>query len=143
MNIKNYTSQVPVDRSMAKIEKSLLNVGAMKIMRSYNTDQDCVAISFVIPLNGNDIGFQIPSREGAIYSKLYENYQKPTVRSAEICADQAARTAWKIISDWVEIQATMVMLDQADLMQVFLPYVHDGNTSLYEKLKENGFKLLK
>lgn len=143
MNIKNYTSEVPVDRSMSKIEKMLVSIGAKNIMRSYDDYQECKSISFTIHLASGVVSFQLPSRTEKIYDKLYSQYTRPTEKSIAICQAQAGRTAWKIISDWVEIQATMILLDQADLMQVFLPYVHDGNSSLYEKLKGQDFKLLK
>jgi len=143
MNLKNYTSETPIDRSMAKIEKYLVAAGARNIMKDYDIEGNCSAVSFAIPLNGNNIAFKLPARVDSIYRHLYAQYKRPTNKSREVCLAQSGRTAWKIISDWVEIQVTMIQLDQADLMQVFLPYVHNGTQSFYESLKEGGFKLLK
>lgn len=142
MNLKNYTSEMPVEKSMAKIEKFLVMAGARNIMKAYDDDGICSSVSFAIVTNGVQVGFTLPARVEAIYNHLYSLYTRPTDKSKDICQAQAARTAWKIISDWVEIQVTMIKLDQAELMQVFLPYVHDGKSSLYEKLKESNFKLL-
>ena len=52
--------------------------------------------------------------------------------------EQAQRTAWKILQDWVEVQMSMIKLKQADPMQIFLPYVvtNDG-TTVYARLTEN------
>jgi len=142
MKIKNYTSEVPIDRSMGKIEKNLVSAGADKIMKSYDANGVCASISFTLFVDGKSLGFQLPSRVDKIYNRLIKEYTRPTPRSFELAAEQAGRTAWKIISDWVEIQITMITLDQADLLQVFMPYLHDGTESLYDKLKKSDFKLL-
>lgn len=56
--------------------------------------------------------------------------------------EQASRTAWRLIQDWVEVQLSMVQMKQADFVQVFLPYVWDGkrNQTFYAALKECGYK---
>lgn len=143
MAMKNYTSEVPISSSMARIEKNLVIAGAKKIMRDYDADGNCISISFQIVTDRETLGFQLPSRVEAIYKKLYSKYTRPTTKSEEIVRAQAGRTAWKIISDWVEIQITMIELEQAELAQVFLPYLFDGKQTFYDKFKKDGFKALR
>ena len=49
---------------------------------------------------------------------------------------QANRTAWKVLSDWTEIQCTMILLGQAKPLQMFLPFVYDvkNEETLYDKV---------
>lgn len=56
---------------------------------------------------------------------------------------QSDRTAWKILSDWVDIQVTMIQLEQAEFTEVFLPYFYDqkSNKTLFEKVASNEIRL--
>jgi hypothetical protein len=56
--------------------------------------------------------------------------------------EQAERTAWKIQQDWVQVQMSLIKLKQADMLQVFMAYVWDGEQTFYERLKGRGFKQL-
>ena len=58
--------------------------------------------------------------------------------------EQAQRTSWKILYDWVQVQVSMIQLQQAEFIEVFLPYCYDreADKTFYEKLKGNGFKQL-
>lgn len=57
-------------------------------------------------------------------------------------AEQAERTAWKLVQDWVEVQLSMIQMKQADFVQVFLPYVWDGRETLYQRIKSTGYRAL-
>lgn len=142
MNIKNYTSEVPADGSMARIEKLLVSAGARDIMKRYDDNHVCTAIAFVLPMDGKALTFNLPAKTATIEKLLIEQYTRPTTKSYDICAAQAERTAWKTIADWVEIQVTMIRLEQAEKLELFFPYLTDGQQTYYERLKEKNFKAL-
>lgn len=61
----------------------------------------------------------------------------------KVC-EQAERTSWKLLHEWVHIQITMIAMEQAEALQVFLPYAYDSkkDETFFERLKGNGFKQL-
>lgn len=142
MAIKNYTSEVPASTSQQRIEKKLISAGARDIMKRYDENGICSSIAFIMPVEGKQLTFQLPAKVDAIFKLLMKEYQKPTPRSREIANSQAERTAWKIIADWVDIQITMIQLDQAEVLQVLFPFLTDGKETFYEKVKKSEFKLL-
>jgi hypothetical protein len=142
--IKNYTSEVNPATSISKIEHLLSSAGATDISKSYS-DGECTAIRFRIVIEQLPHFFELPAKVDAVYNIfMNERIKKndPVVKRA--CAEQARRTAWKIVSDWVEIQIAMIKMDQAEVAQVFLPYAFDpqSNTTLYDRIKKGGYKLL-
>lgn len=146
MNIKNYTSEVPASRSINDIENVLIKMGASRIAKEYK-DGKIVAISFSIssPLGEGIVPFLLPAKVDAL-AKLFEDSYKstPTKAQAERCYDQAERTAWKNVKEWVELQATMIKLQQVEFMEVFMPYIYNlskGQT-LYQIAKENNYQKL-
>jgi len=144
MNLKNYTSTVPAATSMSRIEQYLVNAGASDISKKYDENKTCISITFRMIVNLIPVFFQLTARVDACYKVLYSEVKRPNADTKTKILQQAERTAWKIISDWVEIQITMVNLEQADLIQVFLPYVYDPgtNTTFYNRIKDNNFKQL-
>ncbi len=143
INLKNYSSTVPAHTSISNIEKCLVQAGATDISKKYN-DQVCVAIQFRMVINTKPIFFKLPARVNACYNVLWSEIKRPNADTKARIMAQAERTAWKIISDWVQIQLSMIHLEQAEIMQVFLPYVFNPNSeqTFYDQLKETGFTML-
>jgi len=139
VKLKNYTSGVPIDRSVSNIERKLVEAGATRISKVY----DGMKLTGVVFQIGN-IVFKLPSRVDQVEKAMMSEIRKPRPGTADRIRDQAARTAWKILSEWAEIQVTLVRLQQAEAIEVFLPYVWDMKTdkTLFEKIKEGKFKML-
>ena len=57
---------------------------------------------------------------------------------------QSNKTAWKILSDWPEIQCSMILLGQAKPLQMFLSFVYDmkSDETFFDKVSNGKMKLL-
>lgn len=142
--MKNYTSEVPVERTINRIEQILMNIGAANILKDYENGK-LVSIKFAViePTTNKKIVIIIPANVAAV-QRVFESevIRRPTKQRLQRIEDQAARTAWKLMQEWLEIQLSLIEMNQVEILQVFLPYIFDGRQSFYAALKSNGFKLL-
>jgi hypothetical protein len=139
MPLLNYTTKVPVNRSIREIQKSLVKAGASSITQDFDSDGDVSAVAFKIKLNEQEISFRLPSETKAVLAVMQ---QDGTPRSL-LTHEHAQRVAWRIIKDWVEAQMAIVQTKMVTLPQVFLPYAvgKDGIT-LYQIVADNPNLLL-
>lgn len=144
LQLKNYTSEITASRSIAKIEDCLVSAGASDISKKY-TDGVCSAITFRMVVTGNiPVFFKLPAKVDSCFAVFWKEVSRPRNDTKQRIREQAERTAWKIVCDWVEIQLSMIQLEQAEPLQVFLPYVYDParEETFYEKIVGSGMKLL-
>lgn len=144
MNLKNYTSSVPVLNSISRIEHRLAQAGSTHIAKSYDKERP-VGMIFQIPVNNIPMTFKLPAKSDKVFEHMLKQRSRPPQPSQrDAIKMQADRTAWKILSDWVDIQVSLIQLDQAEAIEVFLPYAYDGKNdrTLFERMRENNFKLL-
>ena len=128
MAILNYTTKIDCDKTGQEIGKILSSHGAKGVLTEYDSlTQQISAISFKIGLNGKDIGFRLPCDWRPVL-KILENDSK--IPRANKTREQAVRTSWRIVKDWVEAQMALVETQMVTTEQVFLPYavMNDGKT---------------
>ena len=142
--LKNYTSTVPVSRSVQHIEDCLIRHGAKNIMKMYDTDKKLESLCFIMPVDGKEIPFKLPASVDRVEKVLKAAVRRPTSQTNARIKEQAERTAWKLQSDWVDIQMSLIELNQVEIMQVFLAYVYFPiqKKTYFERLKSTNFKLL-
>lgn len=138
-NLKNYTSSIDHHVSMGKIEKLLVEAGATDISKSYDSNQVCSDIKFRMLIDNNPVFFKLPANVDACLRIINSQRARKTADGYSKDREQAQKTAWKIVHDWVEIQLSMIRLEQAKPLQVFLPYVYDpeSGTTLYDRIQSN------
>ena len=140
--IKNYTSSVPVERTIMRIESVLVQGGATNISKDYKEGTlKAIFFSIVMP-DGKRVSIRLPANADKVYEVMQARIKKPRKLTMFKVVQQADRTAWKLVQDWVEVQMSLITMQKADFLQVFLPYVWDGNRTFYTSLKESNFKLL-
>lgn len=145
MNIKNYTSTIEASKSMARIEELLVEIGATNINKQYK-DKLCTGITILLYDSQlqQTLAFHFKAQVDECFTVLWKEVKRPQSNTKEMLLKQASRTAWKILSDWVEIQCSMILLKQANPLQMFLPFMYDHKTNetLFDKVSTGKVKLL-
>ena len=76
--------------------------------------------------------------------ELHAGFKEVAARLNRTVEDQARRTAWKLLVDWVQVQASMILIGRRTALEVFLPYVynHETKQTFFERMQESKFKML-
>lgn len=136
--MKNYTSTVAPERSIALIEEKLIAAGATAIAKECEGGK-VTAVSFMIRQGkGGPVTVRLPAKVEQAYAVLTKKKGTLTQSQRERMMKQAAQTAWRIVYDWVCIQLAMIELEQVDLLQVFMPFIWDGKQSLYHAMLQSN-----
>lgn len=147
MNLKNYTSSAPVASSLQAIETLLARAGAQQIAKSYDNGT-VKGVVFSLPIG---IGpkrevllFKLPANPQAVAKVMKSEVRKPHRDTMKRIDEQAERTAWALLRDWVHVQLSIIQMEQAEAVQVFLPYAYNPVTekTYFDSMKEGGFKQL-
>ena len=135
MAIKNYSSKVDVYTSLGEIQGALAKGGARKIMIDYDETGDPIGLTFGLLVEGQILGFQLPANiDGGLAALKREKIK--------VDREQAKRTAWRNIRDWVLAQMAFVEAGNVQADEVFLPYLTDGRgTTLYTAFRSGQLAL--
>jgi len=139
MPLLNYTTEVPVARTMGQIQGLLIGAKAQKILTEFTPEGRVSALSFQINSNFGILSIRMPAKIQACYKILAAERSRSF--DGKKLFEQAERIAWRIVKDWLEAQLAMIRVKQAEIEQVFLPYIQDPQTgqTVYEKLAEQQF----
>ena len=145
MAIKNYTTDVPVKKTVSEIHLMLADHGAKRILFDYGADSRVEAISFVISTPGGEQAVRLPANAEMVRAVLQRQKASPKTRnraSIDDSMEQAERVAWRIVRDWLAAQLAILETEMVTVQQVFLPYFLDrqGRT-LYEVYRSGRLML--
>jgi hypothetical protein len=139
MAILNYTTQIDFNKTVGEIYAILAKAKVQQISTDYENGQPA-AVKFMLTYFEQPIYFRLPCNVDGVYKALC---RAPKVPYRLQTKEQARRVAWRIIKDWVEAQLAIVEAQQAEMVEVFLPYALDntGRTA-FQGFTENHQKLL-
>ena len=132
MAIKNYITDIPVNKTVSEIHLMLADHGAKRILFDYGADSKVTAISFTIETPTGEQAVRLPANVERVREVLRQQKNNPRNRNRsqiDDSQDQAERVAWRIVKDWLAILET----EMVDVQQVFLPYfLNRQGQTLYE-----------
>lgn len=136
-SLKNTYSQSK--RVFEDIQKILRDHAAKSVTLDYDATQRVSAISFSLEIGGQILHFRMPAR--------YENVEKIFSRQkgrrlTDVERDQAYRTAWANLRDWIGAQFALIETDMVETVEVFLPYMlNQAGETYFQTLKQQHFLL--
>lgn len=145
MAIKNYTTDVPVNKTVSEIHLLLADHGAKRILFDYGENSRVTSISFTIDTPAGEQAVRLPANAASVRAVLHEQKNNPKIRNRTAIDDsmeQAERVAWRIVRDWLAAQLAILETEMVTIQQVFLPYFLDrqGRT-LYEVYSSGALML--
>ena len=136
MAIKNYTTDVPVNKTVSEIHLMLADHGAKRILFDYGADNKVKAISFTIDTPSGEQAVKLPANVDRVREVLRQQKNSPKNRNRTQIDDsqeQAERVAWRIVKDWLAAQLAILETEMVTVQQVFLPYfLNRQGQTLYE-----------
>lgn len=126
MPIKNYTTEVSVDKTCGEIYGILTAKGVRRLQIDYDNSIP-TAIEFVYPVHNFPVLFRLPANVNGVLACL--KAQKG-VEWRYRTLEHARKVAWRIVKNWLEAQIALVEAGAAQMSQVFMPYAvqQDGKT---------------
>ena len=145
MAIKNYTTDVPVNKTVSEIHLMLADHGAKRILFDYGADSKVTAISFTIETPTGEQAVRLPANVERVREVLRQQKYNPRNRNRsqiDDSRDQAERVAWRIVKDWLAAQLAILDTEMVDVQQVFLPYfLNRQGQTLYEVYSSGSLML--
>lgn len=142
MTIRNYTTQISVDKTIMEIEQIILKFGAKGIYKEY-TGSKITGLMFYLERDGQKIPFKIPfsiEKSRRVIMQAVEEKKLPKKYYDEpLRTEQGERVTWRIIKDWIDSQLSLLEINFADAVEILLPYAYNPieNKTMYQKFMEN------
>lgn len=129
---------------MVRMDQLLVEIRATKINKQYE-NKICTGITFLLYDHQlqQTLPFHLKAQVEECFTILWKYVKRPRPDTRELLKKQAAKTAWKILSDWTKIQCSMILSGQAKPLQIFLPFKYDtkNNETKFDKVKSGRRKL--
>lgn len=119
MPIANYTTSVPVSRSVQQISDMLSKAGATSVTTLHNREHGIVGLEFGIETEYGWRPYRLPVRVQAVHAALSA---EPGLKPSQRMPVQASRVAWRIAHDWLRAQLALIDAGMATLPEVMFPY---------------------
>lgn len=122
MPLLNYTTAVPVTRTIGQVQGLLVEAGARRIMTEYDDVGHATGIAFSIQTAHGERSFHLPVNTARVErvlsrQRVERRYQTP---------EHAERVGWRIVKDWLEAQLAIIRTEMVTIDQVMLPYMATG-----------------
>lgn len=133
--IKNESTTIAVDKTVGEVIGLLTRRGVMSVSTEFDEGK-LVGLSFVMKTDYGPRMYKLPVHADGVRQVLRSNGAPPARQTPE----HAAKVAWRIAKEWLEIQIALVDAGLAKLDEVMLPYMLTDERTMYEVYRERSMK---
>jgi len=142
MPLLDYTTSVPVSRTVSQIQSRLVEHGARAVMMEYDDRGRINALAFKVRMPNGELPIRLPIDAAATLKVLQRQYANREIPGRYANEEHAYRVAWRIIKDWIEAQMSLLETEMVKMEEIFLPYVITrGGQTIYQVMAEKHFLL--
>lgn len=140
MTIKNYTTTIDPSKTAGEIVTVLTKNGAQRISMDYSDDGSLRGLSFALRTEYGPREFALPVRVDGVHRALQKHRTLPPSKKTR---EQAARVAWRVAKEWLEVQVSLIEAGLASLDEVMTPWMlNAAGDTMYEVMRESGMRAL-
>ncbi len=121
--IKDQTTTISVDKTLAEITRLLGAHGARRITIDYDGKGNPSALAFSIDTPLGERAFLLPANVDGVWRALTKGYEEGRVQRRFASREQAARTAFRILKDWLEAQVAIIDAGMASMDEALFAYL--------------------
>jgi hypothetical protein len=126
--LKNYTTEIPAQRTISEIEEILVKHGATDTWKQYDSPGKVTTLNFAVNTEFGKMPFKLSIDAQVICEVLKEQSKhglKSISRKQASDIEHARNVGWRIVKDWIDAQMAMVFLKMRKLEQIFLADIYD------------------
>lgn len=145
--IKNFSTSIPAEKTIAEIEVMLAKHKAKKIMKEFDDKGLVTRLSFTIDTENGEMPVKLPMNKAGLMDVFkFQVHQKKLPRKfwgSEWSEEQAMRVGWRIIKDWLDAQLSLLDIEMVKISEIFLPYIYNAKLgkTMFELLEKSGFNM--
>ncbi len=142
MPLLDYTTSVPVSRTIAVIQAKLVEHGARAVMMEYGDDGRIKALSFNVKMPNGELPIRLPIDTAATLRVLERQAANREIPARCANEEHAYRVAWRNIFHWISAQMALLETEMVKMEEIFLPYViTPGGQTIYQVMAGKSFLL--
>lgn len=138
----NYTTTIDAGKTARECHEMLARHGASSVSVGYR-DRQPASLSFVMDTPWGPRSFFLAANVEGTLEALRAANRKGIIPPKNATPEQAVRTCWRTLQDWLETQLAFMEAGFAELAKLMLPYMQDdsGRTT-WEALEDSQQKRL-
>ena len=138
----DYTSKVPVSRTVAQLQAKLVEHGARAVMMEYDDDGKIRALAFNVKMPNGELPIRLPINAAATLRVLQRQAANREIPARYADKEHAYRVAWRNIFHWISAQMALLETEMVKMEEIFLGYIiTPGGKTVYQVMAEKHFLL--
>jgi hypothetical protein len=137
----NYTTVIDPMKSVGECTALLVKHGASAIGTTWDKGK-ATGLTFQIRTVHGMRQYSLPVNTKGTLGALESAVRRGAIPPRYASPEQAERTGWRVLKDWLEAQLALIDAGVADMQEVMLPWMHlDEVTTVYHAFLENEKRL--